>query len=90
MLKTIKAFEEQGKAAQKKQEAERVKDTRASLALGEYAGTYKNDLYGDVKVTHENGKLAVRFGPLSTAVWSIGTTTLFGPGSSPPGSVTPT
>ncbi len=63
MLKTIKAFEEQGKAAQKKQEAERVKDTRASLALGEYAGTYKNDLYGDVKITHGNGKLSVRFGP---------------------------
>jgi len=66
MLKTIKAFEEQGKAAQKKQEAERVKDTRASLALGEYAGTYKNDLYGDVKVMHENGKLGVRFGPAFT------------------------
>jgi len=66
MLKTVKAFEEQGKAAQKKQEAERVKDTRASLALGEYAGTYKNDLYGDVKVMHENGKLGVRFGPAFT------------------------
>ena len=63
MLKTIKAFEEQGKAAQKKQEAERVKDTRHSVALAEYAGTYKNDLYGDVKITHDNGKLAVRFGP---------------------------
>jgi len=63
MLKTIKAFEEQGKAAQKKAEADRVKDTRHSLAVGEYAGTYKNDLYGEVKVTHENGKLGVRFGP---------------------------
>ena len=30
MLKTMKGFEEQGKAAQKKQEAERVKDTRPS------------------------------------------------------------
>jgi len=63
MLKTIKSFEGQGKAAQKKAEAERIKDTRHSLALGEYAGTYKNDLYGEVKVTHENGKLGVRFGP---------------------------
>ncbi len=63
MLKTVKSFEEQGKTAQKKSEAERVKDTRLSLALPEYAGTYKNDLYGEVKVTHENGKLGVRFGP---------------------------
>ncbi len=64
--KTMKSFEEQGKAAQKKQEAERVKDTRHSVALAEYAGTYKNDLYGDVKITHENGKLGVRFGPAFT------------------------
>ena len=63
LSKTIKGFEEQGKAAQKKQEAERVKNTRPSLALAEYAGTYKNDLYGDVKITHQNGKLGLRFGP---------------------------
>ena len=31
-------FEGQGKAAQKKTEAERVKDTRHSLAVAEYAG----------------------------------------------------
>ncbi|MBA3255044.1 MAG: serine hydrolase [Pyrinomonadaceae bacterium] len=67
LLKTIKGFEEQGKAAQKKLEAERIKDTRHSLALGEYAGTYKNDLYGEVKVTHEHGKLGVRFGPAFTS-----------------------
>jgi CubicO group peptidase (beta-lactamase class C family) len=67
MLMTTKALEDQGKATQKKQEAERVKDSRPSLALKEYAGTYKNDLYGDVKVTHENGKLGVRFGPAFTS-----------------------
>ena len=63
MLKTVKSLEEQGKAAQKKQEAERVKDTKPTLALEKYAGTYKNDLYGEVKVTHEQGKLNLRFGP---------------------------
>ncbi|MGI9067903.1 MAG: serine hydrolase [Pyrinomonadaceae bacterium] len=67
MLKTIKGFEEQGKAAEKKAEAEQVKDTRPSLALAQYAGTYKNDLYGEVKITHENGKLGVRFGPSFTS-----------------------
>ena len=67
MLKTINAFEAQGKAAQKKAEAERIKDTKPSLALPEYAGTYKNDLYGDVKVAHDNGKLSSRFGPAFTS-----------------------
>ena len=66
MLKTMKGLEEQGKAAQKKAEAERVKDTRHSLALAEYAGAYKNDLYGEVKVTNDNGKLGLRFGPAFT------------------------
>ncbi|HEX4901133.1 MAG TPA: serine hydrolase, partial [Pyrinomonadaceae bacterium] len=66
MLKTFKSFEEQGKAAQKKQEEERVKNTSASHALTEYAGTYKNDLYGDVKVAHDSGKLNLRFGPAFT------------------------
>ena len=36
-LMTNVSFEEQGKAAQKKTEAERVKDTRHSLAVAEYA-----------------------------------------------------
>jgi len=67
MLKTVKGFEEQGKAAQKKQEEGRVKNTSASLALTEYAGTYKNDLYGDVKVTNSAGKLNLRFGPAFTS-----------------------
>ena len=66
MLKTFKGFADQGKTAEKKAEAEQVKDTRPSLAVAEYAGTYKNDLYGDVKITHENGKLGVRFGPAFT------------------------
>ncbi len=67
MLKTVKAFEEQGKTAEKKLEAERVTGTRASLALEKYAGTFKNDLYGEVKVKHENGKLSLRFGPAFTS-----------------------
>ena len=66
LLKTVKSLEEQGKAAEKKLEAERVKDTKPTLALEKYAGTYKNDLYGEVKVTHENGKLNLRFGPAFT------------------------
>ena len=63
LLKSFKGLEEQGKAAAKKQEEARVLNTRPSLAPEKYAGTYKNDLYGDVKVTNDGGKLAVRFGP---------------------------
>ena len=63
LLKSYKALEEQGKAAAKKQEDARVTNTRPSLASEKYAGTYKSDLYGDVKVTNDGGKLTVRFGP---------------------------
>lgn len=63
LLKTIKTMTEQGKAAAKKAEADRVKDTKPSLAVESYAGTYKNDLYGDVTVANSGGKLNLRFGP---------------------------
>ncbi|MGI8409965.1 MAG: DUF3471 domain-containing protein [Pyrinomonadaceae bacterium] len=63
LLKTLKGLQEQGKAAAKKQEEARVSNTRPSLAPEKYAGTYKNDLYGEVKVTNQDGKLNVRFGP---------------------------
>jgi len=61
-LKTMKSFEEQGKAAEKKQNDERVKDSKPSLALNKYAGTYQDEMYGDVKVEQEeSGKLVVRY-----------------------------
>ncbi|QQS42220.1 MAG: serine hydrolase [Acidobacteriota bacterium] len=62
-LKTIKDAEARAEAAQKRMEEARVKGTSPSLKLEEYAGTYKNDLYGDVTVKLEGGKLHVRFGP---------------------------
>jgi uncharacterized protein DUF3471/beta-lactamase family protein len=67
LLKTMKSLEEQGKAAEKKLEAERITSTRPTHAAEKYAGTYKNDLYGEVKVTRENGKLNLRFGPAFTS-----------------------
>jgi CubicO group peptidase (beta-lactamase class C family) len=63
-LKTMKSFEAQGKAAEKKRNDERVKDTKPSLALDKYAGTYQDEMYGDVKVEQdESGKLLMRYGP---------------------------
>lgn len=63
ILKMFKGIEEQGKAAEKKAEADRVKGTSPSLPLEKYAGGYQSEMYGDAKVAFENGKLVARFGP---------------------------
>ena len=63
MLKVTKDLENQAKNAEKKLEAERVKDTSPSLPLEKYAGTFQSDMYGDTKVALENQKLVIRFGP---------------------------
>src|SRR5438105_12509057 len=44
-------------------EAARTKDTKPSLPLEKYAGKYGGDLYGDVAVAAEDGKLVLRFVP---------------------------
>ena len=66
LRKTMKTLEDAGKAAEKKQEAERVANTNPSVALDKYAGTYRNELYGDVKVIHDAGKLSMGYGPAFT------------------------
>jgi CubicO group peptidase (beta-lactamase class C family) len=60
MLKGMNGLEAQGKAAQKKMEESRVKGTQPSLALEKYAGTYKDEAFGDAKVSFENGKLVLK------------------------------
>lgn len=63
MLKTTKGLEDQAKAAEKKAEADRVKGTSPSLALDKYAGRYQSEMYGNLVMSFENGKLVARFGP---------------------------
>jgi CubicO group peptidase (beta-lactamase class C family) len=63
LLKVEKRLEATAKAAEKKAEAERAKDTSPSLPLEKYAGTFQSDMYGETKVSLENQKLVVRFGP---------------------------
>lgn len=41
--------------------AARVASTEPSLPLEKYVGTYKADIYGDVKVTLDNGELRISF-----------------------------
>ena len=59
--------EKQGKVreaeARKKIEASRVANTKPSLAMKDYAGTYTGDLYGDAVISEENGKLILRLKP---------------------------
>ncbi len=62
-LAIVKQLEEQGKAEKAKQEAARAKDTKPSLPLEKYAGTYRDDLHGEATVVQKEGKLEFRKGP---------------------------
>lgn len=44
-------------------EAARTKDTRPSLPLSQYAGTYACDLYGKLEIAEGDGSLRLQFGP---------------------------
>lgn len=48
---------------EKKLLASRKQDTRPSLSLKDYSGTYGGEMYGDATVTEENGKLVLRLVP---------------------------
>ncbi len=50
-------------AEAKKIDAARAQNTKPTLALGNYAGTYTSQMYGDVTIAEEKGKLVMRLGP---------------------------
>lgn len=52
----------------KKQDAERNKNTKPSLPLSNYAGIYRDTLYGDIEVKAENGRLVMKFLPAPNLV----------------------
>ncbi len=47
----------------KKVDATRVPNTKPTLSLASYAGTYSDKMYGDITIAEENGKLVMRFLP---------------------------
>jgi Beta-lactamase class C and other penicillin binding proteins len=47
----------------KKIDATRIANTKPTLALSSYAGTYADKMYGDITIAEENGKLVMRFLP---------------------------
>lgn len=63
LLKLSKEGEQQKAAQAKALEEKRTAGTKPSLPLGEYAGTYSNELYGAARVVEEDGKLVLRFSP---------------------------
>ncbi|MBA3255394.1 MAG: serine hydrolase [Pyrinomonadaceae bacterium] len=51
------------KAGNRRIELSQVPQTKLSLPLSAYTGTYSGEMFGDAKVTEEEGKLVVRFLP---------------------------
>lgn len=60
-LKLVGDGEAQAKAREKEAAEKRAADTKPALPPDSYAGTYANDLYGEARVTLEEGKLYMRF-----------------------------
>lgn len=71
LLARTKAGEAMDRNEEKKLEDARVKNTKPSLALEKYAGTYSGAMYGDAKVSLENGHLVLRFLPAPNFVGDL-------------------
>lgn len=63
---SLDGFLAQGKAAERKRDEQRVKGTRPSLPLTQYAATYSDSMYGDAHVQVEKNALVVRYGEAFT------------------------
>lgn len=71
VLARVKAAANEDQEEEQKLEAARAKDTKPSLPLARYAGTYTGQMYGDAKVTEENGKLVLRLVPAPNFVGDL-------------------
>lgn len=60
-VETVKRNKAAADEERRKQDAGRAANTKPSLALSNYAGTYSDKLYGDITIAEENGKLVMRF-----------------------------
>lgn len=66
LLERTKKQEAAAAARWKKRQEERKTGTHPSLSLSAYAGTYRNEMYGDLDVQFDGKKLVVHFGPSFT------------------------
>ena len=62
MLKVFNEFMDQQRAAASEVEESRAAATSTTLPIAEYAGTYANDMYGEIAVTEDGGVLSASFG----------------------------
>lgn len=62
-LKRAEAGKKADAEAVKKLNTSRVPNTKPSLDLKDYIGTYSGELYGDAEIIQENGKLILRLKP---------------------------
>jgi len=63
LLKLYTGLKQQADETREKEEAKRVRGTKPSLPLAQYAGTYSDPLRGDVEVTAVDGGLRLHYGP---------------------------
>jgi CubicO group peptidase (beta-lactamase class C family) len=71
VLARTKAAANDAQEEEKRLEDERAKGTKPSLPLGRYAGAYTGQMYGDAKITEENGKLVLRLVPAANFVGDL-------------------
>ncbi len=71
LMALTKQGEEAAKAAAKKVEDSRVLNTKPSLLLSAYARTYTGEMYGDARVTEEDGRLVLRLAPAPNFVGDL-------------------
>ena len=62
MMEAWGELQEQARAAAAELEESRAEGTSPTLPAAEYAGTYANDMYGEITVTEDGGVLSARFG----------------------------
>ena len=60
-VENVKRTKAAADAERKKQDDERAKNTKPTLEIAKYAGTYSDQLYGDISIAEENGRLVMRF-----------------------------
>ncbi len=70
-LSRVRDREKKETERREKAESERAKNSRPSLPLKMYAGTYRSTIYGDVQVAVEHGALVIHFLPTPSFVGDL-------------------
>ncbi len=71
VLKLVQEGEKEDEAQRARAEEARVKDSKPTLPLEEYLGTYKCEMYGNAKVYMEDGQMMVHLEPTDIFVGTL-------------------